>query len=213
MLQRPGGEGRRILQHLVLEAFLLTSSSGLQVETATQRCSFMTRGRFSRSVAGEEEGRRVSERVWKGGGKGEEGEEQEGEENGGKLRVNTASVPCSPALPFVSLHSSPLPSLQSQNEHNPCCNMHKRGDTVFSSTAGWAMGTDSGEGVCACVCARERACLPLVSCVSCLRLCLCLCLCLCRCSCLPALVPASRLESEGMTTLAIESSARISRSR
>ena len=40
--------------------------------------------------------------------------------------------------------------------------MHKRGDMIFPSTAGWAMGTDSGE--CTFALAWEPACLRARSC-------------------------------------------------
>ena len=33
---------------------------------------------------------------------------------------------------------------QGQNDHNPCCDIFKRGDLIFPSSAGWAMASDSG---------------------------------------------------------------------
>ena len=40
---------------------------------------------------------------------------------------------------------------QGQSTHNPCCDMHRLGDVIYSSSAGWAMSTDAGVRCTSCL--------------------------------------------------------------
>ena len=47
---------------------------------------------------------------------------------------------------------------QGQSTHNPCCDMHRLGEGIYSSSAGWAISADAGvrctSFYCYCYCAK-----------------------------------------------------------